>query len=163
MVRRRMRPVCAGRHSRNAAPELRLGRKSRRRTAGSDGLRPRGLEERLERIGAPLVKLEMVADRRRWRTLKELEDWLEKPMLALSAVWLGLLVIEGRRRRSLASSTASRLPAPDFRLQRGRRRPAGGSPRRSAAHGDAPASPAGGSSVARSRVAETGVVRGRGW
>lgn len=36
----------------------------------------------------------MVAARRRWRTLTELEDWLEKPMLILSGVWLVLLVVE---------------------------------------------------------------------
>lgn len=36
----------------------------------------------------------MVAERRRWRTLEQLEDWLEKPMLVLSAVWLALLVAE---------------------------------------------------------------------
>lgn len=36
----------------------------------------------------------MVADRRRWRILRELEDWLEKPMLALSAAWLVLLIVE---------------------------------------------------------------------
>lgn len=30
----------------------------------------------------------------RWRVLKELEGWLETPMLVLSGVWLGLLVVE---------------------------------------------------------------------
>jgi voltage-gated potassium channel len=30
----------------------------------------------------------------RWRTLKELEAWLETPMLVLSGVWLVLLVVE---------------------------------------------------------------------
>lgn len=36
----------------------------------------------------------MEPDRRRWRTLKELEAWLDKPMLVLSAAWLVLLVVE---------------------------------------------------------------------
>ena len=30
----------------------------------------------------------------RWRTLKELEAWVETPMLVLSGVWLALLVVE---------------------------------------------------------------------
>jgi len=30
----------------------------------------------------------------RWRVLKDLEAWLETPMLVLSGVWLGLLVVE---------------------------------------------------------------------
>ncbi|HEX6858581.1 MAG TPA: ion transporter [Caulobacteraceae bacterium] len=36
----------------------------------------------------------MATERRRLRTLRELEAWIEKPMLVLSAIWLILLVIE---------------------------------------------------------------------
>lgn len=32
--------------------------------------------------------------RERWETLHDLEDWLETPMVVLSFVWLGLLVLE---------------------------------------------------------------------
>ena len=34
---------------------------------------------------------------RRWETLRDLEDWLERPMLALSFAWLALFVLEFTR------------------------------------------------------------------
>lgn len=33
----------------------------------------------------------------RWRVLHDLEDWLEKPIFALSIVWIGLLILEFTR------------------------------------------------------------------
>ncbi|HEV2147473.1 MAG TPA: ion transporter [Longimicrobiaceae bacterium] len=33
-------------------------------------------------------------DRERWELLREVEDWLETPMVVLGFVWLGLLVVE---------------------------------------------------------------------
>jgi voltage-gated potassium channel len=34
------------------------------------------------------------AERERWRALRQLEGWLEKPMMALGIVWLALLFVE---------------------------------------------------------------------
>lgn len=36
----------------------------------------------------------MATEQRRWKTLHELEDWIDRPMLALSAAWLAILVVE---------------------------------------------------------------------
>jgi voltage-gated potassium channel len=36
----------------------------------------------------------MATEQRRWKVLHELEDWIEKPMLVLSAAWLAVLVVE---------------------------------------------------------------------
>jgi len=33
-------------------------------------------------------------ERERWEVLTELEDWLERPMLVLSFVWLCLVIVE---------------------------------------------------------------------
>ena len=33
-------------------------------------------------------------ERERWEVLTELEDWLERPMLVLSFVWLSLVIVE---------------------------------------------------------------------
>lgn len=38
--------------------------------------------------GAPEDELE------RWHALTQLEDWLDRPMLALSFIWLSLVIIE---------------------------------------------------------------------
>ena len=34
------------------------------------------------------------ADRHRWRTLRQLDEWLDTPMLALSAVWVVVVLLE---------------------------------------------------------------------
>jgi voltage-gated potassium channel len=36
----------------------------------------------------------MASDHARWKTLRQLDDWLESPMLALSAVWVAIVLIE---------------------------------------------------------------------
>jgi voltage-gated potassium channel len=36
----------------------------------------------------------MESDRQRWKTLRQLDQWLDVPMMALSAVWLLIVVIE---------------------------------------------------------------------
>jgi voltage-gated potassium channel len=36
----------------------------------------------------------MASDRVRWKVLRQLEEWLETPMMALSAVWLLIVIIE---------------------------------------------------------------------
>jgi hypothetical protein len=35
-----------------------------------------------------------LVERERWRTLRQLEAWLEKPMMALGIAWLVLLLVE---------------------------------------------------------------------
>ena len=36
-------------------------------------------------------------ERERWHELHELEEWLEKPMLVLSVIWLALVIVEFTR------------------------------------------------------------------
>jgi voltage-gated potassium channel len=41
-------------------------------------------------VGAEPLKF----DQARWEVLTRLEDWLERPMLVLSSIWLNLVIVE---------------------------------------------------------------------
>jgi voltage-gated potassium channel len=55
---------------------------------------------------APDDAPEPAARERRWAVLRDLEDWLERPMLVLSFAWLGLFVLEFTRGLSPALEAA---------------------------------------------------------
>lgn len=52
--------------------------------------------------------------RERWRTLREMERWLERPMMYLGVIWLVLLVLELTRGYAFERDVSTTQAVPKF-------------------------------------------------
>jgi voltage-gated potassium channel len=55
---------------------------------------PKSYPVRLSSATVTISEIAMASDRQRWKTLRQLDDWLDTPMMLLSAVWIVVVLLE---------------------------------------------------------------------